>query len=51
MKEAENAEAVRNSKEFYAQELETIISLSDILQADALRYDRRIDAEEDVYEL
>ena len=51
MREAENAEVIRSRGEFYAQELEDIIRLSDILQSDALRYDRHIDAEEDVYEL
>ncbi len=51
MKEAENAASVKSGGDFYAEETENIIRLSDIIQADALRYDRQIDAEEDVYEL
>lgn len=51
MKESENAAQMREGLSFTADETERLMFISDIVENDALRYERLLDAEEEYDEL
>ena len=51
MKELDNAEQIRSSGEFLAQEMQRLTELSELVDGDRLRYERLLDLEEEMDEL
>ena len=51
MKETQNSEEIRQRLGLLAEEAEELISLTELLQSDGLRYERVLNAEEEANEL
>ena len=51
MKEAENIGDIKSMMKFTADELLEMIRLSDTVESDGLRYERRLSAEEETNEM
>lgn len=51
MQELDNAEQIRNSGGFLAQEMQRLTELSELVDGDRLRYERLLEWEEEIDEL
>ncbi len=51
MRELEDVEKIRKQKNFYATEMQELTDISEIISYDALRYERILEAEEEINEL
>ncbi len=47
MRETDNAGNIGNNRSFYAEELSEMIRLSEIVESDGIRFERRLDLEEE----
>lgn len=50
MREVKDIEQIKNQNSFRASEMQELTELSEIISYDSLRYERLLEAEEEIYE-